>query len=81
MSEFNDGPHQNLIEEEPEQQVSLIYFHAHDQLFEIPNAIQLADYLTLGSVWHNCVNDLISIQFKTGQRAKITDYIIGPNDS
>ena len=69
------------IDDEIDEQVSPLIFHSHDQLFEIPGAIQLQNYITPGSIWRNCICDLITIQFKTGQKAKVTDYIIGPGNS
>ena len=72
---------QYKFDDEQDEQVSSIIFHSHDQLFEIPGAIQLKDYLHTDSVWRNCISDLIFIKFKTGQRAKVTDYIIGPNNA
>ena len=70
-----------MFDEEPEAQISTISFHSHNQLFEIPGAIQLKDYLYKDSAWHNCTPDLISIKFQNGKKAKVTDYIIGPNDA
>ena len=69
------------IDDELDEQVSPLIFHSHDQLFEIPGAIQLRNYIKPGSIWRNCICDLIAIQFKTGQKAKVTDYIIGPANS
>ena len=69
------------IDDEINSQVSPLIFHSHDQLFEIPGAIQLKNYITSDSIWRNCICDLINIQFKTGQKAKVTDYIIGPGNS
>ena len=72
---------QYTIDDELDEQVSPIIFHSHEQLFEIPGAIQLKDYIHPESIWRNCICDLIVIKFKTGQTAKVTDYIIGPNNS
>ena len=69
---------QYAIDDELDEQVSPIIFHSHEQLFEIPGSIQLRDYLKPESIWRNCICDLIVIKFKTGQTAKVTDYIIGP---
>ena len=69
------------IDDEIDEQVSPLIFHSHDQLFEIPGAIQLNDYLHTDSIWRNCTPDLIFIKFRTGQKAKVTDYIIGPNNA
>ena len=70
-----------IFEDEQDEQVSSIIFHSHDQLFEIPGAIQLKDYLHTDSAWRNCTPDLIFIKFRTGQKIKVTDYIIGPNNA
>ena len=72
---------QYIFDDEQDEQVSSIIFLSHDQLFEIPGAIQLKDYLHLDSIWRYCTPDLIFIKFKTGQNSKVTDYIIGPNNA
>ena len=69
------------LDDELDEQVSPLIFHSHDQLFELPGAIQLKSYMQPGSLWRNCTCDLINIQFRTGQKAKVTDYIIGPANS
>ena len=62
---------QYTIDDELDEQVSPIIFHSHDQLFEIPGAIKLKDYLYPDSIWRNCICDLIVIKFNTGPTAKV----------